>query len=206
MNHYDTIDQTELTNVMPKATTRHQGQIDHRVERALHSHKNRIIPAVFKSEERKLVQTHLAAELVQGFEHRREALAMLMETRLHTVRETCNHLLVAGKTQLRQERIEYFASVYRDLEKKLHGLTDEFIQDTDARFERLEALKTKVVRQREQQRLERSIDDFLATLDGLMQEFRNLVAESVNHQPDNQLSESNSNEYPAYLNRTSYET
>ncbi|MCH9698996.1 MAG: hypothetical protein K0U68_12915 [Gammaproteobacteria bacterium] len=136
----------------------------------------------FNSKQRKVVQAHLMEELAQGFEHRRKALDMALETRLHSIREACNHVLVTGKTHLRQQRVEYFGDVYRDVEQRMNNLADEFLTDMDQRFEHMKEYKSEVIRQREHQRLERSVENFLETMDVLMTEFRNIINEHIDHQ------------------------
>lgn len=190
----ETENETDLAEALPKQATRHQGQNDQRVEHALQTHQGQILPSLFNRRERQAVQSHLASELIQGFEHRREALSMVLETRLHSVREACNHVLVTGKTQLRQERIEYFASVYRNVERQMSAITDEFLADMDSRFNNLQSLSTPILRDREQQRLERSVDQFLGTLDDLLAEFRSIISESVSHQPQKSTLRENDNE------------
>lgn len=158
----------------------HQGT-DHeeRVNQALDHHQQRRWPPLFNSEEYKQVQAHRVAELSQGFEQRRQALSMILETRLHSIREACNHILVTGKTHLRQQRIEYFGEIFRQVEQRMSKLADEFLSDMDARMQKLEGYTSEVIRKREQQRLEKSVDDFLTTLDCLMDEFRSIIHENI---------------------------
>jgi hypothetical protein len=103
---------------------------------------------------------------------------------------------VTGKTHLRQQRLEYFGQVYRKVEVSMSTLSDQFLQDMDERFKRLDQFSSDSIRQREQARLEKSVDDFLTTLDSLMDEFRNIIHENISHQsateahePDDDLVE-----------------
>jgi hypothetical protein len=129
--------------------------------------------------EHRLVREHLAAELALGFEHRRAALGMVLESRLQSVREACNHVLVTGKTHLRQQRIDYFGQVYRELEGRMQHLADGFLAEADARYTRLEQIASDHLRERERARQEKAALDFLDTLDRLMDEFRAILSESV---------------------------
>lgn len=167
-----------------------------RVQQALARHNGRFTTLLSGSEERKMVQDNLMGELSKGFEHRRNALGMVLESRLHSIREACNHILVTGKTHLRQQRLEYFGQVYRKVEVSMSTLSDQFLQDMDERFKRLDQFSSDSIRQREQARLEKSVDDFLTTLDSLMDEFRNIIHENISHQsateahePDDDLVE-----------------
>lgn len=133
--------------------------------------------------ERQLVQEKLVQEMALGFDHRRQALAMVLESRLHSVREACNHILTTGKTHLRQQRLEFFGQVFFEVEQRLNGLSDEFLNDMDARFEKIEGYKSSVIRERERARMERSLDGFMQTLDCLMDDFRHIIHENIGQAP-----------------------
>ena len=166
---------------LPEDANRRGDDNERRVLKALDRHNHNIVPMVFNRDERKMVRKHLMEELEQGFAHRRQALGLVLETRLHSIREACNHVLVTGKTHLRQQRMAYFGKVYQQVAQEMDRLSTSFLTDVDGRFERLEQYKTKCIRDREQKRLEKSVDDFLNTLDQLMEEFRHIVSENVDH-------------------------
>lgn len=173
--------QVTKLNQLPEEATRRGEDNELRVGKALDVYGDQQVWP-FNTRQRKAVQAHLIEELAQGFEHRRKALDMALETRLHSIREACNHVLVTGKTHLRQQRIEYFGDVYRDVEQRMNKLADEFLTDMDQRFEHMKTYKSEVIRQREHQRLDRSVEHFIETLDVLMTEFRNIINEHIDHQ------------------------
>ena len=180
MNEHHPTAAEHLEN-LPEQATRRGEENEHMVLTAMDRHNFNGIPMIFNRKERKLVRQHLMGELEKGFEHRRQALSLVLETRLHSIREACNHVLVTGKTALRQQRIEYFGKVYRQVANELDRLSTQFLTDVDERFDQLERYKAKCIREREQKRLEKSVDDFLDTLDQLMGEFRHIVNENVDH-------------------------
>lgn len=171
---------TDLETLPVEATRRGQ-DCELQVQEALRRHRESVLPALFERREHQQVRAHLADELALGFEHRRQALSMALESRLQSIREACNHVLVTGKTHLRQQRIEYFGEVYRQLEQRMSRLTDEYLAEADRRFARLEAIQNEHLRRREQQRQEKAADDFLDTMDQLMDEFRAILSEHVDH-------------------------
>lgn len=168
---------------LPAEATRRGNDSEHQVGSAVRRHSESLWPALVNRDEHRLVRQHLARELALGFEHREAALGMALESRLQSVREACNHVLVTGKTHLRQQRIDYFGVVYSQLEGRLQALADEFITNADARYARLERIKSDHLRERERQRQEKSAIDFLDTLDRLMDEFRGIIDESVDNGP-----------------------
>ena len=164
---------------LPAEATRRGDDAELQIGRAVRRHTESVLPALLNRNEHRLVREHLAAELALGFEHRRAALSMALESRLQSIREACNHVLVTGKTHLRQQRIDYFGEVYRQLEGRMQQLADGFIAEADARFERIEQIRSDHLRNRERQRQEKSAQDFLDTLDRLMDEFRSIISEGV---------------------------
>lgn len=178
-----TVNPSKNTYNTPGDVARSGDSNDQQVINAIQRHSNNPFPMINRSE-RKLVQTHMIQELSQGFEHRRQALNMVLETKLHSIREACNHVLVTGKTHLRQQRLEYFGEVFSQVEQRMNGLADEFLIDMDARFEKLESFKNETIKRRERQRLEKSVDDFLGTIDQLMDEFRSIISEHISHNDD----------------------
>jgi hypothetical protein len=181
MNPQDTTDKN--MKPVPDEAQERVNENEHMVQRAVHRHKEAFIPMVFNHKERKLVRNQLMVELEQGFENRRRALDLVLETRLHSIREACNHLLVKGKTQLRQQRTTYFSRIYEQVAQDIDQLSTRFLADIDLRFQKLDQYKTDYVREREKKRLEKSVDDFLDTLDQLMDEFRHIAQENVDYQP-----------------------
>lgn len=165
----------------PKDVARSGDSNEGQVMGAIERHNQTPMPMLFNRPERKLVQQHMVEELSQGFEHRRKALNMVLETKLHSIQEACNHVLVTGKTHLRQQRLEYFGEVFREVEQRMNGLADAFLTDMDKRFERLKEFKSEAIKKREKQRLDKSVDDFLDTLDQLMDEFRSIISEHISH-------------------------
>ena len=105
--------------------------------------QNPLMMRLLQGTESKIVRANMAQEFELGFEHRREVLTMALDTRLHSIREACNHVLMTGKTHLRQQRIEYFGEALTQVEKKMNQFADEFLADMDLRFERLERFKNE---------------------------------------------------------------
>ena len=163
----------------PREVAKSGDSNEQQVMHAIKRHNQTPFPLLNRTE-RKLVQHHILEELTQGFEHRRKALYMVLETKLHSVQEACNHVLVTGKTHLRQQRLEYFGEVFFQVEQRMNGLADSFLKDMDSRFEALNNFKSEAIKQREKQRLEKSVDDFLDTIDQLMDEFRSIISEHIN--------------------------
>lgn len=137
---------------------------------------------LMRREQRKVVQENVVTELRQGFDYRRQALRMALETRLQAMEEHCNHVLVTGKAEYRRERNSFFAAQLVNLQRQMDDLADKFNHDVDQRLSKLDSYKSDHLRNREQARLEKSIDDFMDTVDALMDNFKAIFNTQVNHQ------------------------
>lgn len=137
---------------------------------------------LMKREQRKVVQGNVITELRQGFEYRQQALRMALDTRLQAMEEHCNHVLVTGKAQYRRERNNFFASQLVELQQQMNELADKFNRDVDQRMGKLDSYQNEHLKRREQERLEKSIDDFMDTVDALMESFKSIFNSQVNRQ------------------------
>jgi len=166
---------------LPQEAINHGKENEKLVTRTLEHYDRKIMSMFYDRKKRALVREQLLAELKLGFKHRRNALDMILETRLQSVREACNHLLVTEKTKLRQQWLEFFGEIYKQVARQLDLLATEFLNNIDQQFHRIEQYKTKCIKEREQKRLERSVDDFLDTMEQLLGEFRSIVSENIGH-------------------------
>lgn len=146
--------------------------------RAIEKHGN--APSfLMRREQRKVVQGNVVAELCQGFEYRQQALRMALDTRLQAMEEHCNHILITGKAQYRRERNSFFANQLVELQQQMDLLAECFNRDVDQRLQRINSYQSSHLQRREQERLEKSIDDFMDTLDALMDDFKTIFHTQV---------------------------
>jgi len=143
---------------------------------------NRSFPAMPDWSRRRRIRGHLRKELEKGFEFRLKRLSLELERALHQVREETNHALVMNKAHLRKERMEYFANSYNEMVERFNDLAEEFLRSLDSRFERLNRYKNDAIREREEMRLNNTVDTFLSSLDQLIDEYRSIISEQVDHQ------------------------
>ncbi len=167
------------SDCLPYEATKRSQANEIQVESAVKRHQGRSFLLPFNREERKQVQDNIMAELEMGFEYRRRALAMTLDSRLQTIEESCNHVLITGKTYLRQQRSRFFAKELMLLKQNMDEIADEFSITMDQRLKQADKYNNEVIRQREKQRLEKSVISFLDTLDQLVDDFINIVNESV---------------------------
>lgn len=169
----------QTADTLPAEATRRGQDADQQMTRVLRRHSESVLPALLRRDEHRLVREHQTAELAMGFEHRRAALEMVLESRLQSVREACNHVLMTGKASLREQRLQYFGQVYAQLEQRMQRLADEFVSEADRRYAALERIQAPHLRDRERARQEKAAASFLDTLDQLMDEFRAILGEAV---------------------------
>lgn len=142
-----------------------------RVEYAVQRHDGKRGVILFNRHERKQVQQYLVAELEQGFEYRRKALAMVLDARLEAIEESCKHVMEIGKNQLSGQRGQIYAQELLRLRTRLDEMAEAFAIKIDQRLAQLDRYRNDAIRLRERQRLEKSVVDFLDVLDRLADEF-----------------------------------
>ncbi len=177
----DSCDNDNKTDFLPFDATERSHANELQVESAVKRHQGRSFLLPFNREERKQVQNNILAELEMGFEYRRKALAVTLDARLQVIEESCNHVLMTGKTHLRQQRSQFFARALMDLKHDMDEIADEFSMQIDQRLKQVNKFNNEMIRAREQERLEKSVVTFLDTLDQLVEDFVNIVNENVHH-------------------------
>lgn len=138
-----------------------------------------LLRRLFPGEAEHAVRAHELAQLKTGFEYRHRALQMAMETKLQAVEEMCNHVLVTGKSEIRRQRQEFFAEQTLKLQAAMDECAGQFSQQLEKRFQNLTRYQNDYLRQKEEERLLRSVDQFYGMLDELSKEFMDIIHEGV---------------------------
>jgi len=142
-------------------------------------HSN-LLRRLFPGELERVVRGHDLAQLQTGFDYRRRALQMAVETKLQAVEEMCNHLLVTGKSEIRRERQEFFANQSLKLQGAMNDCADAFNQRMENGFQRLQTIRHDYLRGKEEERLLKAVDQFHDMLNELVAEFAGILHEGVN--------------------------
>lgn len=151
------------------------------VDAAIERHRDRWLARLLPDDTDRRVMAHGAAQLEIGFEYRRRALRMAIESKLQAVEEMCNHVLMTGKSEVRRKRQEFFAEQRLHLQATLDDIAERFNVDMERRLAALERIEHPMLRDRESRRLEHAIDEFHATLERLTRDFLAIVEEGVSH-------------------------
>lgn len=170
---------TPILEREPSALQPHMESNTSLVAKTLGREAQGILARLFPREVDQIVQTHQLEQLQTGFEYRRRALQMAVETKLQAVEEMCNHLLVTGKSEIRRKRQEFFAEQKLKLQETMNAYAERFHTDMDRRFEALAGLRNGHLRQREEQRLLLAVDQFHDMLEQLGNEFLDIIREGV---------------------------
>lgn len=152
-----------------------------KVDAAITRHHSRLLARLLPDGIGRKVQEHALIELEVGFDYRRRALQMAVESKLQAVEEMCNHVLMTGKSEVRRKRQEFFANQRLLLQQTLDDLAQRFNADMEKRLFALDRMNHPTLREREARRLENAIDEFHATLERLTQDFLGIVEEGVSH-------------------------
>jgi len=178
----DDIDRTQTTHILEREHEVLQPHMESNtslVARTLDRPSQGFLARLFPDEVDEIVQTHELAQLQTGFEYRRRALQMAVETKLQAVEEMCNHVLVTGKSEIRRKRQEFFAEQKLKLQESMNAYAERFHTDMERRFDAMAAMRHERIREREEQRLLRAVDEFHDMLDQLGREFLDIIREGV---------------------------
>ncbi|MDQ2694748.1 MAG: hypothetical protein M3Z21_05095 [Pseudomonadota bacterium] len=149
------------------------------VEAALSRGHLGLLRKLFPDEAERVVRAHELAELRTGFDYRRRALHMAVETRLQAVEEMCNHVLVTGKSEIRRQRQEFFAEQSLKLQSAMNAHAEQFNKELERRLGHLAGLRSEYLREKEEERLLKAVDRFHDMLEELAQEFVSIIHEGV---------------------------
>ena len=152
---------------------------DHRVERLLGQRRGFFLRRLFPDKADEAAAAYELLVVQSGIEYRQKAMHLAVETRLQATEEMCNQVLVTGKAEIRRERQEFFAAQRMALEEKLSPMVDKFIRTMEERYARMKEITVPRLREREEKRLNRSVDEFMELVDDLLSEFTAIIHEGV---------------------------
>ncbi len=149
------------------------------VDSALAAHRQNFLLRLFPNDQERAVRGHELDQIKAGFEFRRRALQMAVETKLQAMEEMCNHVLVTGKSEIRRQRQEFFAEQQLKLQTAMDQHAERFNTRLERRLAELQRYQNPQLRQREEQRLLRALDQFHEMIEQLSQDFMAIIHEGV---------------------------
>jgi len=149
------------------------------VEHALHRAHGNLVARLFPGDVERAVRGAELQQLEIGFDYRRRALEMAVETKLQAIEEICNHALVTGKGEIRRKRQEFFAEQKLLLQVAMDECAERFHAQLEGRFDAMARLKVPRIREREEQRLNDAVDRFHDMLGDLTDDFIDIIRERV---------------------------
>ncbi|WP_295888528.1 hypothetical protein [uncultured Thiohalocapsa sp.] len=149
------------------------------VDQALDRAHGNLVARLFPGEVERAVRGAELQQLEIGFDYRRRALEMAVETKLQAIEEICNHALVTGKGEIRRKRQEFFAEQKLLLQVAMDDCAERFHAQLERRFDAMTRLKVPRIREREEQRLEEAVDRFHDMLADLTDDFIDIIRERV---------------------------
>ncbi|ESQ13518.1 MAG: hypothetical protein N838_24570 [Thiohalocapsa sp. PB-PSB1] len=170
---------TPIIEREPASLAPHMDQNRMLVNRAMQREQDNFLVRLFPNESERHVRQHELEQLQAGFDYRRRALHLAVETKLQAIEESCNHVLVTGKAEIRRQRQEFFAEEKLKLQQSMNQTIDRFHGEMERRFDALAKLRHEVLREREEQRLLQAVDRFHAMLDDLEDGFVSIIHEGV---------------------------
>jgi hypothetical protein len=163
----------------PKALAPHMDKNRVLVDRAMLREQENFLRRLFPSEAEREVRRHELDQIKVGFDYRRRALHLAVETKLQAIEESCNDVLVTGKAEIRRKRQEFFADERLKLQVSMNQVIDRFHAEMERRFDTLGKLRIEALRDREEQRLLRAVDEFHDMIGELEGGFVSIIHEGV---------------------------
>ena len=122
----------------------------------------------FKSD---LIETQAASRLELFRQHK--------EFQRQALKDALDSLLSNGKIRLRGETAKFFTTQYRELDRSVKQIVDDFLEDCEKRFEDAEATKHALIRKKKEEMIEKRIEEFTQAVDILMARFSAIIKEGV---------------------------
>lgn len=170
---------THILEREPDLLKPHINQTERLVDQVTHNTHTHLLRRLFPGQEERALRGHELAQVSTEFEFRQRALTMAVETKLQALEEMCNHVLVTGKSEIRRKRQAFFAEQRLQLQQAMNDVADTFNTEMQKRFDGLEQIRQPFLREREEQRLMKSADQFSDMLDQLVREFADIINEGV---------------------------
>lgn len=174
--------QTRGTHILerePDLLKPHLNETQHLVDNVTRKTHANLLRRLFPGHEERALRDHELAQVGTEFEFRQRALTMAVETKLQALEEMCNHVLVTGKSEIRRKRQAFFAEQRLQLQQSMNQVAASFNTEMQQRFDALEDIRQPFLREREEQRLMKSADQFGDMLDQLVREFADIINEGV---------------------------
>jgi hemoglobin-like flavoprotein len=130
----------------------------------------------------KLQQALNKSELIQArteLEFREKALKIAKESQLQSIQEIFNDFLIKGKSDIRGDRVVFFARKLQELEAEISGINDSFSAFIQEQQAKLDKISVPLLKQHAEKRIEKSMERFFDTVDKLMADFQNILNEEV---------------------------
>ena len=170
---------TPILEREPKALAPHMANNSAFVDKAMHRGNAHLLARLFPGETERSLRQYELEQLKTGFEYRQRALRMAVETKLQAVEEMCNQVLVTGKGEIRRQRQEFFAEQKLRLQESMNACTERFHAEMERRFDAMAKIRIDHIRDREEQRLMRAVDEFHDMLEQLGADFLAIIHEGV---------------------------
>ena len=144
----------------------------------LEAHRG-ILSKLMPSEADRKIEKFKATLIESQAESRLELFRQHKEFQRQSLRDALDALLAEGKMGLRGKTTAVFTTQYRELEKSVTQILQEFFDDCEQRFEEAEATKHELIRKTKEQMIAKRIEEFTETVNLLMARFSDIVKEGV---------------------------
>ena len=144
----------------------------------LEAHRG-ILSKLIPSEADREIEKFRSTLIKRQAESRLELFRQHKELQRQSLKDALEALLAEGKMGLRGKTTEVFTTQYRELERSVMQILNEFLNDCEKRFEEAEATKHELIRKTKEQMITNRIQEFTEAVNLLLARFSDIVKEGV---------------------------
>ena len=144
----------------------------------LEAHRG-ILSKLMPSEADRRVEKFKSDLMEKQAESRLELFRQHKEFQRQALKDALEALLAQGKMGLRGKTTEAFTTQYRELERSVRQIHNEFLKDCEERFKDAEATQHELIKKTKEQMIRNRIEEFSNAVNLLMARFSEIVKEGV---------------------------
>lgn len=127
---------------------------------------------LFQGDEHKKIAEAKLALVTTQLEYRRKALVMYSNLRIEELRKYCESEAIQGGFQINVRTEMYIRELAAEREVWANAEVDKFLENYELAVARMEKIKSPIAREKEQQRLNKTLEAFYETIEHFDEQFK----------------------------------
>ena len=140
-----------------------------------------IFQKIFPDRQQRQIELARHKTVKARYEFLLKALQIDHQAQIQGIQEMYNDFLVKGKAKIRKDRAEYFQQQLELLLNSLTKKSQEFSQEMEAAYQKLESVKVDFLRERQEQLIQTVVAGYYETAEKLIANFRKILDEEIHN-------------------------